>query len=144
MTEHSQPTPPADLSGYLDALARVMFQAGISWRVVDNKWPGIREAFDGFDPDKVAAYGPADIDRLMSDTRVIRNPKKIAAVVANARRMEELAGEYGSFGRYLDSLGDFEATKTDLHKQFAFVGDAGAWYFLWTVGRPVPAHEGAQ
>jgi len=92
----------------------------------------------------VAAFYTADLDRLMSDTRVIRNRKKIEAVVTNARRMQGLASEHGSFGRYLDSLGDFEATKTDLHKQFAFVGDAGAWYFLWTVGRPVPAHEGAQ
>jgi len=144
MDEHRQPSPPADLSGYLDALARVMFQTGISWRVVEAKWPGIREAFDGFDPDRVAAFDTADIDRLMGDTRVIRNRKKLEAVVANARRMRDLAGEYGGFDRFLDSLGDFEATKTELHKRFAFVGDAGAWFFLWSVGRPVPAHEGAQ
>jgi 3-methyladenine DNA glycosylase Tag len=39
-----------DLSGYLEALSRPVFQAGISWRVIDNKWDGIREAFHGFDP----------------------------------------------------------------------------------------------
>ena len=144
MEEHRQPAPPAQLSGYLDALARVMFQAGISWRVVAAKWPGTRDAFQGFDPDVVAAFDAADIDRLMGDTRVIRNRKKLEAVVANARRMLALAGEHGGFDRYLDRSGDFEAAKRDLHKQFAFVGDAGAWYFLWMVGRQVPAHDGSQ
>lgn len=141
MEEHKQPSPPKDLSGYLDALARVMFQTGISWRVVEAKWPGTREAFDGFRPDKVATFGSSDIDRLLGDTRVIRNRKKLEAVVANARRMLELDSEHGGFDRYLDSLGDFETTRIELRKRFAFLGDAGTWYFLWMVGRKVPAHE---
>jgi len=141
MEEHKQPSPPQELSGYLDALARVMFQTGISWRVVESKWPGTRDAFQGFKPDQVASLSTADVDRLMGDTRVIRNRKKLEAVVANARRMLELEGEHGGFDRYLDSLGDFESTKTELRKRFAFLGDAGVWYFLWMVGRQVPAHE---
>ena len=118
-----------------------MFQTGISWRVVESKWPGTRDAFHGFDPDRVASLSAADIDRLMDDRRVIRNRKKLEAVVANARRMLELEGEHGGFDRYLDSLGDFETTRSELRKRFAFLGDAGAWYFLWTVGREVPEHE---
>lgn len=141
MEEHKQPAPPTDLSGYLDALARVMFQTGISWRVVEAKWPGTRDAFHGFNPERVASLSTADIDRLMGDTRVIRNRRKLEAVVANARRMLELAGEHGGFGHYLDSLGDFEATKKELRRSFAFLGDTGSWYFLWMVGRQVPAHE---
>ncbi len=141
MAQHKQPAPPKELSGYLDALARVMFQAGISWRVVDAKWPGIREAFHGFDVQRVAKFREADIDRLMGDTRVIRNRKKLEAIRENAREMLALDTEYKGFKRYLDSLGDFEASKKDLHKHFAFVGDAGSWYFLWMVGRKVPAHE---
>ncbi len=136
-----QPPAPKELSGYLEALARVMFQAGISWRVVEAKWPGIREALHGFDVQRVAKLREADIDRLMKDTRVIRNRRKLEAVRKNAREMLVLDTEYKGFKRYLDSLGDFEATKKDLHKRFAFVGDAGSWYFLWTVGRKVPAHE---
>jgi 3-methyladenine DNA glycosylase Tag len=136
-----QPPAPKELSGYLEALARVMFQAGISWRVVEAKWPGIRDALHGFDVQRVAKLREADIDRLMKDTRVIRNRKKLEAVRKNAQEMLALDTEYKGFKRYLDSLGDFEATKKDLHKRFAFVGDAGSWYFLWTVGRKVPAHE---
>jgi 3-methyladenine DNA glycosylase Tag len=141
MEEHRQPPPPGDLSGYLDALARVMFQAGISWRVVDAKWPGIHEAFHGFDVRRVASLDEADIDRLMGDARVIRNRRKLEAVAANARRMLELEAEHGGFDLYLNSLGDFDATRRELRKQFASLGDAGTWYFLWMVGRKVPAHE---
>jgi 3-methyladenine DNA glycosylase Tag len=143
MEGHKQPQPPRDLSGYLEALARVMFQTGISWRVVDAKWPGIRDAFHGFDPDRVAKLTSRDIDRLMGDTRVIRNRKKLEAIVGNAGRMLELNAEQKGFKRYLDSLGDFEATKKALRKEFAFLGDSGTWFFLWMVGRKVPAHEEA-
>ena len=143
MSEHKQPRPPKALAGYLEAMARVMFQTGISWRVVDAKWPGIREAFDGFDPSRVANLSTADIDRLMGDTRVIRNRKKLEAIAANADRMLELDAEHKGFARYLDSLGDFETTKREIHKQFAFMGDTGTWYFLWMVGRKVPEHQRA-
>ena len=139
--EHRRPRPPKELSGYLDAMARVMFQTGISWRVVDAKWPGIQEAFRGFDPSRVSRLTTRDIDRLMGDTRVIRNRRKLEAIVSNARRMIELDAEHKGFKRYLDSLGDFENTKKEIHKQFAFMGDAGTWFFLWTVGRKVPEHE---
>ncbi len=122
-------------------MARVMFQTGISWRVVEAKWPGTQVAFKGFDPERVARLSTKDIDRLMGDTRVIRNRKKLEAIVANARRMLELDAEHRGFKRYLDSLGDFDNTKKEIHKQFAFMGDAGTWFFLWMVGRKVPEHE---
>lgn len=122
-------------------MARVMFQTGISWRVVEAKWPGIREAFGGFDPQKVSRLKTKDIDKLMGDTRVIRNRKKLEAIVSNAGHMLELDAEHRGFKRYLDSLGDFDSTRKELHKQFAYMGDAGTWFFLWSVGRKVPEHE---
>jgi 3-methyladenine DNA glycosylase Tag len=137
---HKQPRPPKELAGYLAAMARVMFQTGISWRVVDSKWPGIQEAFDGFDPVRVAKFKTKDIDKLMGDTRVIRNRRKLEAIASNAGRMLELDAEHKGFKRYLDSLGDFDETKSEIHKQFAFMGDSGTWYFLWMVGRKVPEH----
>src|SRR5579864_7922300 len=109
-------------------MARVMFQTGISWRVVDAKWPGIQEAFRGFDPKGVAKLRTVDIDRLMGDARVIRNRQKLEAIASNAGSMLELDTEHKGFKRYLDSLGDFENTKKELHRQFAFMGDSGTWY----------------
>jgi DNA-3-methyladenine glycosylase I len=133
--------PPRDLAGYLEAMTRAVFQAGISWRVVDAKWDGIREAFSGFDPHKVADLDASDIDELMSDSRVIRNRAKLEATVDNAQTLLELDAEHGGFRRYLRSRGGFEGTVKDLKKQFRFLGDTSAYYFLYVVGEKVPAHE---
>ena len=74
-------------SGYFAVLAQATFQAGFSWEVVRNKWPSFVKAFDGFDIDKVARYGPDDIDRLLADKGIVRNGRKIEAVIHNASVM---------------------------------------------------------
>ena len=132
------PTSPGD---YLEVITKAAFQAGISWDVIEAKWDGIREAFHEFDAQKVAAMTPDDVDELMQDTRVIRNRKKIEATIDNAVAVIELDEEHGSFDAYLDSLGDFEAKVKRLRKDFRFLGDFGAYYFLYVVGKEVPSHE---
>ena len=132
---------PRDLSGYLETMTRAVFQAGISWQVVDAKWEGIREAFRGFDPQVVAGFDTADIDRLMADPRVIRNRRKLEGTVDNAQTLIELDAEHGGFKRYLRSHGDFDATVADLKRRFRFLGDTGSYYFLYVVGEEVPPHE---
>jgi 3-methyladenine DNA glycosylase Tag len=72
----SKPPPkrrPKDLAVYLEALSRPVFQAGISWQVIDAKWDGIRDAFANFDPRAVADFGPREIEQLLGDTRVVRS-----------------------------------------------------------------------
>lgn len=132
---------PADLAGYLEALSRPVFQAGISWRVIESKWAGIREAFARFEPALVADYGQDDIERLLSDPRVVRSKAKIEATIDNAQALIELDAEHGSFDRYLRSHGGFEPTVADLKRQFRFIGDSGAYQFLWSVDQPTPPHE---
>jgi Methyladenine glycosylase len=132
---------PRDLSGYLEALTRAVFQGGISWRVVDSKWSGIRDVLSRFDPASVAGLDARDLDNLMADPRLIRNRAKLEATVDNAQVLLELDAEHGGFRRYLSSQGDYEATVADLKRQFRFLGDSGAYYFLWAVGEDVPAHE---
>jgi 3-methyladenine DNA glycosylase Tag len=132
---------PRELSGYLEAITRTVFQGGISWRVVDAKWEGIRDAFAGFDPHAVAALDAAEIDALMTDPRVIRNRAKLEGTVDNAQTLLELEAEHGSFRRYLRSHDGFEPTVADLKRQFRFLGDTGAYYFLYVVGEQVPPHE---
>ena len=75
---------PTDLAGYLEALSRPVFQAGISRRVIDNKWDGIHAAFHGFDPARVADFGRDDVERLLGDPRVVRSKPKIEATIDNA------------------------------------------------------------
>src|SRR3972149_2504828 len=124
-TEHHAPTQitPRTLGDYLEAMSRPVFQTGMSWRVVDKKWPGTREAFKGFDVNKVARMGDPEIDKLVQDTRVTRNRRKIEAIIENANRIVQLEREYGSFRKYLRSHDDFEALVKDLRKQFKFLGD---------------------
>ena len=132
------PKTPGD---YLEAMSRPVFQTGMSWRVVDKKWPGTREAFKGFDVNKVARMGDPEIDRLCTDTRVIRNRRKIEAIVENANRIVALEREHGSFRKYLRSHDDFEALVKDLRKQFKFLGDMGCYLFLYTVREKAPSWE---
>lgn len=132
---------PKNLAGYLEALSRPVFQAGMSWRVIDAKWDGIREAFKEFDPPTVAAFGPDEVDRLLEDPRVVRSRPKIEATIDNAQTMLDLDKEHGGFDNYLRSRGGFDATVADLKKNFGFIGDSGAYHFLWVVDEPVPAHE---
>jgi DNA-3-methyladenine glycosylase I len=131
---------PDDLAGYLEALTRPVFEAGLSWRVVNGKWDAIRDAFAGFAPDVVAGYGKDDIDRLLGDPRVIRSKAKIEATIDNARAVRELDAEYGGFDGYLHAHADFEDTVADLKRQFRFIGDTGAYHFLWSVGEATPPH----
>lgn len=76
-------------------------QAGLSWITVLKKREAFREAFDGFDPEKVALYGEEKIEELLADQRIIRNRLKINAAVANARAFLRVQEEYGSFQRFL-------------------------------------------
>jgi 3-methyladenine DNA glycosylase Tag len=132
---------PKGLADYLDVMGKAMFQSGISWRVVESKWPGTREALQDFNPRTIATLTDADLDELAKDTRLIRNLRKLAAQVDNARRMLELEEDHGSFQNYLRSHGGFEGTLKDIRKQFKYMGDAGTFYFLWVVGEDVPDYE---
>ena len=138
---HEQLKQPVSLSGYLETISKAVFQTGISWKVVDAKWDGIRAAMNGFDPLKVSKLDGADIDRLMQDARVIRNRRKLEAVVLNARHMIELDKEFKGFRNYLRSFGSFDETIAALHKDFKFMGETGGYYFLWVVGEKVPPWE---
>jgi DNA-3-methyladenine glycosylase I len=61
------------------------FQAGLSWRTILARRDGFRSAFEGFDPDVVAAYGPREVERLLADPGIIRSRSKIGAAIGNAK-----------------------------------------------------------
>ncbi len=132
---------PTHLGDYLEVMSKAIFQTGISWQVVNNKWPGIREAFHNFDHRAVASFTEADLATLTTDTRVIRNRRKIEAIVDNARLMLDLEEQHGGFQSYLRSHGGFEPCVADLRKRFKFLGDTGAYYFLYVVGEQVPEYD---
>ncbi|NIM06190.1 MAG: DNA-3-methyladenine glycosylase I, partial [Armatimonadetes bacterium] len=63
-------------------MSKAVFQSGMSWRVVESKWSGIREAFQDFEVSKVADFDERNLEALANDKRVIRNYRKLAAVVS--------------------------------------------------------------
>ena len=132
---------PTSLDDYLEVMKKPVFQSGMSWKVVEAKWDGTREAFHNFDVNQVAALDEKDLDDLTKDTRVIRNYRKLAAIVSNAQQMIALDDKHGSFQKYLRSQDDFDATLTMIRKDFKFMGPTGIYFFLYVVGEQVPPHE---
>jgi 3-methyladenine DNA glycosylase Tag len=132
---------PQSLADYLEVMSKSVFQTGISWKVVEVKWPGIKDALHDFDPQVISKLTVAEIDALIKDQRIIRNRRKIEAIVVNAQHLLDLDKQYGGFRKYLRSFDSFEELSKDLRKQFKFLGDMGAYHFLWVVGEKVPPWE---
>ena len=132
---------PSSLNDYLEVMSKAVFQLGISWRVVEAKWTGTQAAFHDFDVAKVAALNERDIDALTNDTRVIRNYRKLNAIVSNAQTMIALDEEHGVFQNYLRAHGDFDATLNAIRNVFKFMGPTGIYYFLYVVGEQVPPRD---
>ena len=132
---------PANDAGYFEELTKAIFRSGFSWRVIREKWPDFQSSFDSFDLAKVAHYGVDDTDRLFSDARIVRNKRKILATIANARTMQSLVEEHGSFVSYLRSLDelDYYQRVKVLTKQFSWLGRTGAFVFLHCVNEETPS-----
>lgn len=133
-----EPTGGAD---YLEVMTKAAFQSGMSWDVIERKWPGFREAFCDFEPEVVAEFNDDDVDRLVADASIIRNRRKIEATIHNASEIVAAEDEFGDFAAYLASRGEFEETVKALRKRFKFLGDFGCFYFLYVVGAEVPSYE---
>lgn len=76
--------PVVDEAGMFERLVLEGFQSGLSWSTILRKRPAFREAFAGFDPEAVAAFGDEDVERLLADEGIIRNRRKIEAAIQNA------------------------------------------------------------
>lgn len=133
---------PADLRRVADdrclsAMTKRVFAAGFRWAVIRAKWDTFEEAFEGFDPHKVAAYGESEVDSLSQDKRIVRNRPKIVSTIDNARFVCQVADEHGSFASWLadwpadDTVGLWDALKKGGSR---LGGDTGPW-LLRLVGR---------
>jgi DNA-3-methyladenine glycosylase I len=94
-------TPLHDDRKFFELLVLEAAQAGLSWLTVLKKREAYRQAFDGFDPRKVARYDARKVKRLLADEGIIRNRMKIEAAIANAKAFLEVQREHGSFDAYV-------------------------------------------
>ena len=87
--------PVRDEQGLFERLSLEAFQAGLSWELVLRKREGFRAAFAGFDPERVAEFGEGDVEKLLENPEIIRNRRKIEAVIRNARAVLVLREDSG-------------------------------------------------
>jgi DNA-3-methyladenine glycosylase I len=117
-------------------------QAGLSWTTILNKKENFFRAFDQFDISKVARYGQKEKKRLLQDAGIIRNRLKVDAAIENARRIEAIQKEYGSFKNWLDH--HHPLTKEEwvklFKKNFRFTGGEIVGEFLMSSGYLPGAH----
>ena len=122
---------------YLAEMAACIFRSGFVWRVIEKKWDGFEEVFNGFLPIWVASRSPEDIEEMARDTRIVRNLTKVKAVQDNALFVLDIQREHGSFGQFLadwpedDIVGLWQALK----KQGSRLGGNSGQYFLRFVGK---------
>jgi DNA-3-methyladenine glycosylase I len=135
--------PARDDRVLFERLVLEINQAGLSWLTVLKKRAAFAAAFAGYDIDRVAAFGPADMDRLLADAGIIRNRLKIEAVIDNARRAQRLRDEHGSFAAWLDAHHprDKEGWVKLFRQTFRFTGGEIVGEFLMSLGYLPGAHE---
>lgn len=132
----------------LAGMTKAVFQAGFSWKVIENKWSGFEEAFEGFVPVRWKFMSDDDLDSLLKDTRIVRNGIKIQTVRDNAIMLCDLDDEYGSAAACIADwpVDDFVGLLAMLHRRGSRLGGSTAQYFLrflgkdgWVMGRDVVA-----
>lgn len=133
-------------AGHLERMALEVFQCGLSWKIVLVKRPALRTAFVRFDPARVARMSPRRIDALCADAAIIRNRRKIEAIVENAATFIKLARAHGSYLRWLAALpADTPAARKALlpifRQAFRFMGPETTTCYLMGVGKIPPAHD---
>ena len=131
--------PPND-DAYFENMSRVIFQAGLNWKVIDKKWPTTKKAFAGFNVEKVARFTNADVERLLKDEGIVRNRGKIQAIIQNAVQFGEIKNQCGTFKKYIDSLDkskNYAGVVKELTGRFKWLGPSSASTFLYTVGEEI-------
>jgi 3-methyladenine DNA glycosylase Tag len=113
-----------------------VFSAGFVWSVIEAKWAGFEEAFEGFDPGFLLFQPDEFWETLTADKRIVRNPQKIMAVRANAAFVSDISGEHGGFGKFLSQWpsSDQIGLLNLLAKRGSRLGGATGQYLLRFLG----------
>jgi DNA-3-methyladenine glycosylase I len=135
--DHEWGFPVADDVRLFEKLCLEGFQAGLSWLTILRKRKAFRRAFHGFDFERVARFSPDDVERLMTDSAIVRNRAKIEATINNAAATVEVVESEGSLGALVWRFeeGDPRALARELkRRRFRFVGPTTAYAFMQAMG----------
>jgi len=142
--EEHLPTPKSDdalraypADRYLSWMTKQVFRAGFVWKVIEAKWDGFEEVFEGFEPHRIAMLNDEELERISSDTRIIRNHAKVLSVRKNAQYVLDVAAEHGSFGDFIAAWpsSDIVGLWTHMKKGANRLGGASGPMFLRMVGK---------
>ncbi len=135
--------PSADERVLFERLVLEITQAGLSWLTVLNKRAALSAAFADWDVDRVAAFGASDMERLLAERAIVRNRLKLQAAIENARRIQALRKEKGSFHGWLEGCHPRSLEEWTLlfRKTFRFTGKTIVEEFLLSLGYLEGAHE---
>ncbi len=135
--------PSADETVLFERLVLEINQAGLSWLTILKKRDAFRDAFDGFDVDRVAAYGEVERARLLADAGIVRNRLKVDAAIDNARRIIALRATHGSFDGWLRAHHPLSKAQwvALFRKTFRFTGGEIVGEFLMSLGYLPGAHQ---
>ncbi len=122
---------------YLSMATRCIFQSGFNWKVIEAKWPGFEEAFEGFDLGRWSLASDDDIARLLADKRVVRNGAKLSTVPENARYFTAKSKEHSGVGKWIGNwpAADHVGLLAELAEHGSRLGAATGQYFLRFVGK---------
>ena len=135
--------PQRDERELFERLILEINQAGLSWELMLKKRAGFRAAYAGFDVDTVAAFGEADVLRLLADPGIVRNRLKVQAAIHNAQVIQGLRASHGGFAAWLDA--HHPRDKADwiklFKRTFRFTGGEITGEFLMSLGYLRGAHR---
>jgi DNA-3-methyladenine glycosylase I len=135
--------PIEDEARLFERLLLEINQAGLSWELMLKKREGFRRAYDGFDVDRVAAYGERDRARLLADPGIVRNRLKVNAAIENGRVIRAMRASHGGFAGWLRA--HHPLRKPDwvklFRRTFRFTGGEITGEFLLSTGYLPSAHR---
>jgi DNA-3-methyladenine glycosylase I len=140
--DHEHGVPSQDEAVLFERLCMEIMQAGLSWETVLRRRATMRVAFEGYEVDRIAAYGPADQARLLADPGIIRNRLKVEAIIANARTVQGMRATHGGFHGWLAAHHPLEkpAWVKLFRTTFRFTGGEIVGEFLMSLGWLPGAH----
>lgn len=107
--------------------------SGIRNNIIEDRWTAISDAFSNFDFHKVARYVDKKVQELMENEKIVRHEGKIKATIFNAKKMEEIIGQYGSFKNYLNTFPSIDSLIEKLqgyYGGFKGIGERNVYEFL--------------
>jgi DNA-3-methyladenine glycosylase I len=123
---------------FFEVMVRTIF-TGIRDETIEKRWPAITKAFSNLNIHKVAKYTEKDVRRLMKNKRIIRHKGRIRATISNAKQMEQIIREHGSFANYINSFSSLETLIEKLqgcYGGFSWIGEVNVYEFAKELGLP--------